>query len=412
MTISLLTNNRIVLGVSGSIACYKSIDLASKLTQAGALVDVILTDAAQKFVSALAFQSVTGRTVYRDLWDDDGHVAHVKLGESADLLIVSPATAHTLGKLANGLADNMLTVTALTARCPVLVAPAMDGGMYEHAAVQANLAQLQSRGVTLIEPKEGRMASGLVGKGRLPETAEMLGHIRLALARDGALAGKRVLVTTGPTRESFDPVRFISNRSTGKQGTAMAQAALDMGAQVTLIRGPIAQPAPTGAAVIEIETAIELHDAVLARLDEIDVLVMVAAVGDFRPKSQATQKIKKKPGDDAPMVVELARNPDILAAVKQKREKTGLDFLTVGFAAETENVVANGRSKLERKGLDLIAINDVSGQQTGFGVETNQIMLLARDGNDINIPLSSKAAVSTIILEQVVSRLEKAEGRN
>ena len=412
MTISLLTNKRIVLGVSGSIACYKSIDLASKLTQAGALVDVILTEAAQKFVSALAFQSVTGRTVYRDLWDEDGHVAHVKLGESADLFVVSPATAHTLGKLANGLADNMLTVTALTARCPMLVAPAMDGGMYEHAAVQANLAQLQRRGVTLIEPKEGRMASGLVGKGRLPETAEMLGHIRMALGRDGALAGKRVLVTTGPTRESFDPVRFISNRSTGKQGTAMAQAALDMGAQVTLIRGPIAQPAPTGAAIVEIETAIELHDAVMAQLGEIDVLVMVAAVGDFRPKSQSTQKIKKKPGDDTPMVVELARNPDILAAVKQKREQTGLDFLTVGFAAETENVVANGRSKLERKGLDLIAINDVSGQQTGFGVETNQILLLARDGQDTNIPLSSKAAVSTIILEQVVSRLEKVEGRH
>ena len=405
MTISIFKSKRIVLGVTGSIACYKSADLASKLTQAGAKVDVVLTKAAQRFVTPLTFQSVTGRTVYTNLWDEHGHVNHVRLGESADLLVISPATANTLAKLASGIADNMLTVTALTARCPVLVAPAMDGGMYANAAVRANVQTLTERGVTIIDPKEGRMASGLIGKGRLPETAEMLGHIRRALGRQGELAGKRLLVTAGPTQEPFDPVRYITNHSTGKQGVAVAQAALDMGADVTLITGRIHQPIPFGVRHIQIQTALELHDAVLAEVGNHDVLVMAAAVGDFRPKTTAQHKIKKDPNSaDAPHI-ELTRNPDILKAVKTWREQTPHPLFVVGFAAETQDILANGRGKLLRKGLDMIAVNDVGGTQTGFGVDTNQIVLIHRDETQQTIPLQSKASVAEKILQQVAQQM-------
>ncbi len=405
MTIALLKDKRIVLGVSGSIACYKSADLASKLTQAGAQVDVILTAAAQKFISPLTFQAVTGRTVYTDLWDEHGHVNHVRLGESADLLLISPATAHTLGKLANGLADNMLTVTALAARCPVLVAPAMDGGMYSHPAVAANVATLEARGVTIIDPKEGRMASGLVGKGRLPETAEMIGHVRLALGKQGKMQGKRVLITAGPTQEPFDPVRYISNHSSGKQGIAVAQAALDAGASVTLITGKVHVPIPLGVTHHKIQTALELHDAVLGRVSEHDVLIMAAAVGDFRPKTAASHKIKKDPTTNAVPSVELARNPDILKAVKAWRESHDHDLYVVGFAAETQDIIAHGADKLQRKGLDLIAINDVGGTQTGFGVDTNQMYLLTPNEDQLTIPLQSKSAVAEKIIHFIAHQM-------
>ncbi len=403
--ISLLKGKQIVLGVSGSIACYKSADLASKLTQAGALVDVILTEAAQKFVAPLTFQSVTGRTVYSDLWNRDGHVQHVKLGESADLLLISPATAHTLAKLATGFADNFLTVTALAARCPVLIAPAMDGGMFAHPAVQENVALLRERGVIIIEPKEGRMASGLVGKGRLPETAEMMGHVRQLLGREGALAGKRLLITAGPTQEPLDPVRFISNHSSGKQGIALAQAAIDMGAEVTLITGRIHEPIPFGVTLVQIQTALELHDAVMAHIATRDVLVMAAAVGDFRPKHLATQKIKKE--KDGVPTIELTRNPDITVAVRDWKAANRADLLMVGFAAETQNWLENGQSKLGRKGLDLIAINDVSGTLTGFRSETNAITLLGKAGVVAEIPLQSKAAVAEAILSEVAGMIAR-----
>ncbi len=403
MSNSLLDSKRIVLGVSGSIACYKSADLASKLTQAGALVDVILTEAAQQFVTPLTFQAVTGRTVYSDLWNRDGHVQHVKLGESADLLLVSPATAHTLAKLAQGFADNFLTVTALAARCPVVVAPAMDGGMFAHPAVQENVALLRARGVVVIEPKEGRMASGLVGKGRLPETAEMIGHIRRVLGRNGVLAGKHVLISAGPTQEPIDPVRFISNHSSGKQGVALAQAAVDMGAEVTLITGRIHEPIPFGVNHVQIQTAVELHDAVMAVIQEQDILIMAAAVGDFRPKNPATQKIKKEM--DGVPTIELTRNPDITVAVRAWKAVNHAELFMVGFAAETQNWLENGQSKLARKGLDLIAVNDVGGTQTGFRSATNAITLLGKDDLMIEIPLQSKEAVAEAIMKQVAKML-------
>jgi phosphopantothenoylcysteine decarboxylase/phosphopantothenate--cysteine ligase len=276
--ITLLEGKRVVLGVTGSIAAYKAVDLASKLTQAGALVDVIMSDSAQRFVMPLSFQSVTGRPVYTDLWhpgnSDDTltHIAHVSLGEGADLLLYAPLTAHSIAALAHGLADNLLTITALAARCPLLIAPAMDGAMFEHAATQANLETLVSRGVQVIDPAEGRFASGLVGKGRLPEPAELIGHVRRVLAQNGPLAGCRVVVTAGGTQEAIDPVRYLSNRSSGKQGYALAQAAVDAGAEVWLISTVNGLPVPVGATHVPVRSAVEMQNAVLAALDTTDAL--------------------------------------------------------------------------------------------------------------------------------------------
>ncbi|MBZ0293779.1 MAG: bifunctional phosphopantothenoylcysteine decarboxylase/phosphopantothenate--cysteine ligase CoaBC [Anaerolineae bacterium] len=411
---TLLQTKRIILGVTGSIAAYKAVDLASKLTQTGALVDVIMTEAAQRFVTALAFQSVTGRPVYTNLWHADHsgglptHIAHVGLGEGADLMLIAPATAQTLAKLAGGFADNLLTVTALAARCPVAVAPAMDGGMYLHMATQANLQLLQERGVTLIEPDEGRFASGLVGRGRLPETPALLGHIRRMLGRSGPLAGCGVVVTAGGTSEAIDPVRFITNRSSGKQGYALAQAALDAGAAVTLISAAHNLPTPVGAALIPVESAREMLDAVLDHSKNADVLVMAAAVADFRPETVAEQKIKKNADDDSGISLQLARNPDILIAVKALRQSTGYPRLAVGFAAESENLLANARSKLERKGLDLLVANDISAQDAGFAVDTNRVTILDAAGGQQELPLASKAQVSEAIIERVSALLGTA----
>jgi len=401
---SLFAGKRITLGVTGSIAVYKAVELASKLTQAGALVDVVMTAAAQQFVTPITFRSVTGRPIHTDLWDMAEHIAHVQLGEQADLLLIAPASAHTLAKLAQGLADNLLTVTALAARCPLLIAPAMDGGMYEHPATQANIKLLAERGAQFIGPAEGRMASGLVGRGRMVEPAELLGHIRLTLGRMGALAGRHVVVTAGPTQEPIDPVRYLTNRSSGKQGLALAQAALDAGARVTLITGPLAEPVPVGADHQPVRTADEMCTAVLAAAKCADALLMAAAVADFRPAQFAAQKIKKRQGEGPP-TIHLAANPDILLAVKAEREQTGWPRLVLGFAAETDAALAHGRDKLLRKGLDLIAINDVSQPDAGFEVDTNRIVLLDRHGEKWERPLVSKAAVAEFIVSRVAAAL-------
>jgi len=295
---SVLSNKRILLGVTGSIAAYKAADLASKLTQAGAQVDAILTESAQKFVTPLTFQSVTGRRAYTDsdLWGSEAHVLHVGLGHNADLLVIAPCTANTLAKLAHGQADSLLTVTALASNCPLVVAPAMDGGMYDHAATQENLDALKKRGTTIIKPAEGHLASGLTGKGRLPETPELIGHIRLTLGRAGWLAHRKVIVTAGGTQEPLDPVRVLTNKSSGKQGYALAQAALDAGAQVTLITAPTSLTPPVGANVVHAQTAKQMLDAVLNESADADVLIMAAAVADFRPKNAASDKIKDQKG--------------------------------------------------------------------------------------------------------------------
>jgi phosphopantothenoylcysteine decarboxylase/phosphopantothenate--cysteine ligase len=398
--ISLLQSKRILLGVTGSIAAYKAADLASQLTQAGAEVDVILTEAATKFITPLTFQSLTGRTAYSDLWGSDAHVIHVGLGERADLLVIAPATADVIARLAHGLANDLLTVTALAARCPVLVAPAMDGGMFAHPATQANLKTLAERGVTLLGPAEGRMASGLVGRGRMVEPEEILGHVRLALGRKGPLAGRRIVVTAGGTQEPIDPVRFISNRSSGKQGFAVAQVALDRGAQVTLVAGPTALSAPIGARRVDVTTAAEMAEAVLAVADA-DALIMAAAVADFRPAQVADQKIKKA----AVPLVELETTVDILSAVAERREATGKPTVVVGFAAESENLIENAREKVFRKRLSLIVANDISAKDAGFSVDTNRVTLIGSGGGVEPLPLMSKEQVAEVVLERVAGLL-------
>lgn len=403
--ITVFQGRRILLGVTGSIAAYKSVDLASKLTQAGALVDVVMTESAARFVTPLAFRSVTGRPVTTDMWSLDDHVHHVGLGETAELFLIAPATANTLAKLAYGLTDNLLTVTALAARCPVVVAPAMDGGMYEHVATQANLATLAARGVLVAGPDEGRMASGLSGLGRMLEPAALLGEARRILARDGLLRGRRVVVTTGPTREALDPVRYISNRSTGKQGIAVAQAALDAGAEVTLIAGPIAENAPYGAHVIPVETTQQMGEAVLGYVADTDALFMVAAVADFRPETVADRKIKKTEGPDWGLAIGLEKTLDILSAVKEQRDRTGYPRVVLGFAAETHNAFEYGREKLLRKGLNFIAVNDVTADGAGFAVDTNQVVLLSSAGVVETMPLQSKSAVAERLIYYVAAAL-------
>ena len=403
--ITVLENRRILLGVTGSIAAYKSVDLASKLTQAGALVDVILTESAARFVTPLAFRSVTGRPAYDDMWSLDDHVRHVGLGEAADLFLIAPATANTIAKLAYGLAGNLLTLTALAARCPVMLAPAMDGGMFDHPATQANLALLRQRGVLVAGPAKGRMASGLSGLGRLLEPADLLGEARQVLARDGALRGRRVVVTTGPTREALDPVRYISNRSTGKQGIAVAQAALDAGADVTLIAGPVAEAAPYGARLIAVETTQQMADAVLSCVGDADALLMVAAVADFRPENVSDRKIKKTESADWGLAIGLEKTLDILSAVKEQRDRTGFPRVVLGFAAETHNAFEYGRDKLLRKGLNFIAVNDVTADGAGFAVDTNRVVLLSSAGVVETMPLQSKTDVAERLIHHVAGAL-------
>jgi len=411
MTITLLDGKRILLGVAGSIAVYKAADLASKLTQAGAAVDVIMTEAAQRFVAPLTFQSVTGRRVYSSMWaaGEDSHIAHVGLGEAADLLVIAPLTAHTLARLAAGLADDLLAVTALAARCPVLIAPAMDGGMYEHPATQHNLRTLIGRGVLVVEPDEGRFASGLIGRGRLPETPALLGHIRRALGSRGPLAGRTVIITAGGTREPLDPVRFLGNRSSGKQGYALAQAALDAGADVTLISTVFERPVPVGAALVPVETAEEMLRAVQEHVRGADALIMAAAVADFQPDTVAARKIKKsESGGDAPDL-RLRRTPDVLLAVKAQRAASGWPRVAVGFAAESEDLIENARGKLARKGLDLIVANDITARDAGFGVDTNRVTLLDAQGNAEPLALTPKALVGEAVIARVAALLAAQE---
>jgi phosphopantothenoylcysteine decarboxylase / phosphopantothenate---cysteine ligase len=410
--ISLLQQKRVVLAVTGSIAVYKAIDLASKLTQAGAQVDVVMTSAAQKFVAPLTFQAVTGRVVYTDMWDTDHagglptHIAHVGLGEGTDLIAIVPATAHTMARLAQGMADDLLTVTALAARCPVLLAPAMDGGMYEHPATQANVQTLIERGAYLVAPEVGRFASGLSGRGRLPDTPTLIGHMRRVLGQSGALAGRRVVVTAGGTREAIDPVRFISNHSSGKQGYAIAQAAVDAGADVTLISS-VARPTPIGAQVVTVDSAQDLQAAVHAHaLDPAaDALIMTAAVADFRPARRAEQKIKKQ-DDDAGLTLALVRNPDILQGIKDQRDQgQAVPPVIVGFAAESQDLLRNAQRKLQRKGLSMIVANDITASDAGFASDQNRVTILDTAGTQETIDLTSKAQIGTHIIERVAALL-------
>lgn len=399
----ILASKHILLAVTGSIAVYKAADLASKLTQAGALVDVILTPAAEKFVSPLTFQSVTGRKVFTDteLWGGEAHILHVGLGHSADLLVVAPATANTLAKLAHGMADNLVSITALAARCPILIAPAMDVGMYEHPATQENLRLLAGRGVHFAGPDEGRMASGLVGRGRFVEPVELLGHIRLVLGKNGKLAGRKVVVTAGGTQEPIDPVRVITNKSSGKQGFALAQAVIDAGGTVSLVTAPTALTAPVAAHVVVVQTAQEMLEAVLAESAGAEALIMAAAVADFRPKKVEGDKLKKR--DGIPQI-ELEAAADILETVADIR--SGRPRVVIGFAAESRDLLENAQSKLKDKKLDMIVANDISSTDAGFGADTNRVILLYPDGRKEALPLMGKDEVAETVVEHLLVLLE------
>jgi phosphopantothenoylcysteine decarboxylase/phosphopantothenate--cysteine ligase len=399
----IFSNKHILLGVTGSIAAYKAVELASKLTQAGAQVDVILTPAAEKFITPLTFQSVTGRKAFSDadLWGGEAHVLHVGLGQTAELMVIAPCTANTLGKLAHGIADSLLTITALAIGCPLLIAPAMDAGIYSNAATQDNVRILTERGVYFAGPDEGRMASGLVGKGRLVEPVELLGQIRFVLGRQGPLAGKNIVVTAGGTQEPLDPVRVLANRSSGKQGYALAQAALDAGGNVILISAQTTLPAPVGARFIPVNTAQEMLETVLAESEGADALVMAAAVADFRPKQVAENKLKKQ--DGIPQF-ELEAAPDVLAAVAAMGSRR--PRVVIGFAAESRDLLKNASAKLKSKKLDMIAANDISAPDAGFGVDTNRVTLLFPNAKEQPLPLMRKDEVAETIIAHLAMLLE------
>jgi phosphopantothenoylcysteine decarboxylase/phosphopantothenate--cysteine ligase len=403
--ITILKEKRIVLGVSGSIAVYKAADLASKLTQAGALVDVILTPAAEKFITPLTFQSVTGRKAYTetDLWGGQAHILHVELGYKADLLVIAPVTANTMAKIAHGMADNLLTITALTSGDAILMAPAMDTGMYTQTVTQENIRVLTERGVYFAGPAEGRMASGLTGKGRMLEPEDLLGHIRLLLGRKGKLVGRHFIITAGGTQEPIDPVRYISNRSSGKQGYALAQAAVDAGANVTLISAPTNLQPPIGVNLVEATTAGEMLKAVLGVSANADALIMAAAVADFQPKKESSEKLKKR--DGIPQI-QLESTPDILGTLASKEYRHARPKVVVGFAAESRDLLENAAEKLKAKKLDLIAANNIAETDAGFGVDSNRVILLHANEKSETLPLLSKVEVSELIIARITALLE------
>ena len=398
----ILEGKTLVLGITGSIACYKALDLASKLTQAGAMVDTIMSYGATQFITPLACRSITHRAVVTDTFDPDSElsVEHVALAQRADLVVVAPATAHFIAKAAAGLADDPLTTTILATAAPVIVAPAMDGHMYQNPATQENLTKLESRGITIVGPATGRLASGLVGVGRLVETPELMGHIAAMLGRQGDLAGRTIVVSAGGTQEPIDPVRMITNRSSGKMGYAIAEAARDRGATVVLVAAPTALADPVAVDVVRTATALEMRDAVSKAVAGSDALIMAAAVADYRPVSTASQKMKK--GAET-WSIELGRNPDILEESRGK-------FIRVGFAAESEELLANAREKVAKKSLDLIVANDITSEGSGFGTDTNKVLLVDASGQAEDLPLMSKSEVAHRILDRVRDLLASRTG--
>ncbi|NLX43955.1 MAG: bifunctional phosphopantothenoylcysteine decarboxylase/phosphopantothenate--cysteine ligase CoaBC [Chloroflexi bacterium] len=397
----MLQGKHIVLGVTGGIAVYKAADICSKLVQAGASVDVIMTEAALAFMTPLTFQTLTRRPVSNDLFKllDSTDMAHISLAKKADLIVIAPATANTIAKLAQGLADNLLTTTVLASVAPLVLAPAMDADMWAHPATQANVATLAARGAVIIEPDQGRLASGRMGRGRLPSTEVVLGAVRQTLGRQGPLAGRRILVTAGGTQEPLDPVRHLTNRSSGRMGYALAEAARDAGATVTLISAPTGLPRIPGIEHVAVRTAGEMARAVLARTGQIDILMMAAAVADYRPAVTAMDKIKKA---DEELFLELERTEDILRSVASLPEGQR-PRMVVGFAAETSNLLANASEKLSAKRLDLLVANDVSAADAGFDVATNRVVLLSQGAEPEALPLMSKFQVA----EQIWLRVQR-----
>jgi phosphopantothenoylcysteine decarboxylase / phosphopantothenate---cysteine ligase len=390
----------VVLGVSGGIACYKSCLLARRLTEAGARVDVALTQGAAEFVRPVTFEALTGRPVLSSLWEPGGALSHVRLGQQADLILVAPATAHLIARVAQGLADDFLTTLLLAATAPVVVAPAMNDEMFARAETQANLERLRARGVVLVGPEVGALAEGPSERpGRMSEPETILAHAARVLSGTGPLRGRRVVVTAGPTRESIDPVRVVTNRSSGKMGYRIAEAAWERGADVILISGPVALPAPVGPAVRRVESTAELEAEVRAELPAADVLVMAAAPADFRPSDPSDRKRSRT---DGALAIPMEPTGDILDATRGERKRGSV---MVGFALETGDALAKGRAKLERKDLDLIVVNDALEPGAGFEHETNRVALMGRNGPPQILPLQSKREVAEAILDAVERHL-------
>jgi len=397
-----LENRRVVLGVTGGIAAYKAADLASKLTQQGALVDVILTESATRLVSTVTFAALTHRPVFSDMFEapTELHVGHIDLATRAEAMLIAPATANTIAKLALGISDNLLTAAALATAAPLVIAPAMNVNMYGHPATQENLRRLDARGVHIVGPASGRLATGIIGPGRMEEPETIVGHLRLVLGKSGDMAGRRVVVSAGGTREPLDPVRLLVNRSSGKMGYALAEAARDRGADVTLVAAPTALPDPVGVSVVHVETALDMRSAVLDAARRADLLLMAAAVADFRPGSADGEKIKRS--GRAALTLELEQNPDIVA------EASGERLVKVAFAAETGDAADKAREKLAAKGAALIVANDVSEPGSGFGTDTNRVTILGADGTREDLPVMDKLAVAHHVLDRALPLLRPA----
>jgi phosphopantothenoylcysteine decarboxylase/phosphopantothenate--cysteine ligase len=395
----MLTKKTVVLGVTGSIAAYKAVDLASKLIQEGATVEVVMTSAASEFVTPLTFRAITGRPVVTDMFElgSEFSIEHVALAERADVVVVAPATADIIARMAAGLADDMVCCTVLATKAPVIIAPAMHAGMYENPITQENIGRLKAGGFTLVGPAYGRLASGLVGPGRFVEVGEILTAVRRVLNRKADLSGREILVTAGGTQEPIDPVRFIGNRSSGRMGYALAEAARERGARVTLVTAPTSLSDPPGVEVVRVGRAVEMRKAVLKAADSKDALIMAAAVADYQPKVASEGKIKK----GAHLLnLELVRTPDILAGVKGVPIK-------VGFAAESDNLVENAREKLKGKKLDLIVANDITLPGSGFGSDNGRVSLIDKRGRVEDLPLMSKREVAERVLDRVSALLRR-----
>ena len=391
-----LDGKSVVLGVSGSIASYKAVDLASKLVQMNASVDVVMTPAAREFVTPLTFAAITHRPVVTSMFEPQSEISinHVALAERADIVAVAPATANTIARIAHGMADDPVSATVLATRAPVMVAPAMDANMYDSPATQANVTTLLERGIHVAGPAEGRLASGLVGKGRLLETADLLGHIRVLLGRHGDLAGRKIVVTAGGTQEAIDPVRIITNHSSGKMGHAIAEAARDRGARPVLITAPSALADAVGVKTIRVDSALSMSEALNRECLDADAVIMAAAVADWRVAEVAGQKVKKGGADT--WSLDLVKNPDLIAGISSEK------IVKVGFAAETESLIENAKSKLVSKDLDLIVANDITASDAGFASDDNRVIILDRQGGIDRLPLMSKYNVGVEVLNRVV----------
>lgn len=400
----MLKGKTIILGITGGIAAYKAADLASKLTQSGAKVETIMTESATRFVTPVTFRGVTGRNVATTMWDLNGpySVEHIALADAADVVVIAPATANTIAKLAGGLADDLLSCTVLATKAPVVIAPAMHENMWENAVTQDNIRKLKALGFSIVGPGYGHLASGGFGWGRLIENEAIMTGITVALGKKGDLAGKRIVVTVGGTAEPIDPVRIITNRSSGKMGFAIVEAARDRGAAVKVIVGSVSVPVPYGVEVIKAETAIQMRDAVVKETRLCEALIMAAAVADYQPKMASTQKIKKENTDN--LTIELIKTPDILSEVGDG------NFIKVGFAAESEHLLENAKAKIARKHLDLLVANDITRNDSGFGTDTNKVWLVGSGTRGIQeLPLLTKREVAEKILDSVVALLKSKE---